>query len=98
MLQLKHCCTCVQKIPNTAQGKAECSICLETPPPPPPPSAVFFIHTSIGGALSVILYFLIIWLRVILSSTQTAAIFGDQDINKCVYNLSLVVEQTNRIS
>jgi len=27
------------------------------------PSAVFFIHTSIGSALSDILYFLVIWLR-----------------------------------
>ena len=44
------------------------------------PSAVFFIHTSIGCALSVILYFLVVWLGVIFSSTQTAAIFDDQDI------------------
>ena len=44
------------------------------------PSAVFFIHTSIGGALSVILYFLVVWLGAIFSGTQTAAIFSDQDI------------------
>ena len=42
-----------------------------------PSSAVFFIHTSIGGALTVILYFLVVWFRAIFSSTQTAAIFGD---------------------
>ena len=41
-----------------------------------PPSAVFFIHTSLGSALTVILYFLVIWLGAIFSSTQTAATFG----------------------
>ena len=61
------------------------------------PSAVFFIHTSIGGALTVILYFLVVWLRAIFSSTQTAAIFSDQDISKCLTNLFLVVERTNRV-
>ena len=74
-----------------AQGKVECCICLETPP-----NAVFFIHTSIGGALSVILYFLVVWLGAIFSNTQTTVIFGDQDISKCLYNLFLVVEQTNK--
>ena len=63
-----------------------------------PPSAVFFIHTSIGSALSVILYFLVIWLGEIFSSTQTAVIFGDQDISKCLTNLFLIVEQINKIS
>ena len=77
--------------PNTVRGKAECCICFKTPP-----SAVFFIHTSIGSALSVILYFLVIWLGAIYFSTQTAAIFGDQDISKCLYNLFLVIERTNR--
>ena len=62
------------------------------------PSAVFFIHTSIGGALTVILYFLVIWLGAIFSSTQTTATFGDQDISKCLNNLFLVVERANRIS
>ena len=57
-----------------------------------PLSAVFFVHTSIGSTLSVILYFLVVWLGAIFSSTQTAAIFGDQDISKCLYNLFLVVE------
>ena len=57
-----------------------------------PPRAVFFVHTSIGGALNVILYFLVVWLRTIFSSTQTAAIFGDKDISKCLYNLFLAVE------
>ena len=60
-----------------------------------PLSIVFFIHTSIGGALSVILYFLVIWFGVIFSSTQTAAIFGVQDISKFSTNLFLVVERTN---
>ena len=32
------------------------------------------------------------------SSTQTAVIFGGQDISKCLTNLFLVVERTNRIS
>ena len=57
-----------------------------------PPSAVLFVHTNIGSALSVILYFLVVWLGVIFFSTQTATIFGDQDISKCLYNLFLVVE------
>ena len=63
-----------------------------------PLSAVFFIHTSIGSALTVILYFLVVWLEAIFSSTQTAAIFSDQDISKCLTNLFLVLEQTNKIS
>ena len=63
-----------------------------------PLSAIIFMYTSIGGALSVILYFLVVWLGAIFSSTQTAMIFGDQDISKCLYNLFLAVEQTNRIS
>ena len=40
-----------------------------------------------------ILYFLVVWLRAIFSSTQTAAVFGDQDISKCLTNLFLVVEE-----
>ena len=79
------------------QHKAKLSAVLASRPPLPL-SAVFFVHTSIGSALSVTLYFLVIWLGVMFSSTQTATIFGDQDISKCLYNLSLVVEQTNRIS
>ena len=63
-----------------------------------PPSTVFFIHTSIGGHLTVILYFLVVWLGANFSSTQTAAIFSDQDISKCLTNLFLVVDRTNRIS
>ena len=39
-----------------------------------------------------------VWLGAIFSSTQTAVIFGDKDISKCLTNLFLVVEQTNRIS
>ena len=62
-----------------------------------PLSTVFSVHTC-SGALSVILYFLVVWLGAIFSSTQTTAIFGDQDISKCSYNLFLVVERTNRIS
>ena len=83
----------------STRGCVECCICPHPPPPPPPPSsAVFFIHTSIGGAITVILYFLVIWLGAIFSSTQTTTIFGDQDISKCLTNLFLVVERTNRIS
>ena len=44
------------------------------------------------------LYFLVIWFGAIFSSTQTTVIFSDQDISKCLNNLFLVVEQTNRIS
>ena len=33
-----------------------------------------------------------------LSITQTAVIFSDQDISKCLYNLFVVVESTNRNS
>ena len=78
---------------NISRGEAECCICLETPPE----YCIFRTHKQ-GGALTVILYFLVVWLGVIFSSTQTAAIFGDQDISKCSYNLFLVVERTNRIS
>ena len=45
------------------------------------PSAVFFIHTSIGGALTVILYFLVVWLGV---SGQISAIFAHQDVSECL--------------
>ena len=62
------------------------------------PSAVFFMHTSIGGALSDILYFLVVWLREIFYSAQTAASFVEHDISKCLNNLFLVLEQTNRVS
>ena len=100
-LKVKHCCACVQKIQykgvcqeaNTARDKAECCICLETPPK----YCIFHTHKQ-GGALSVILYFLVVWLGAIFSSTQTAAIFGDQDISKCLTNLFLVIERTNKIS
>ena len=79
---------------NTARGEAECCICLETPPE----CCIFHTHTSIGSALTVILCFLVFWLGAIFSSTQTATTFGDQDISKCLTNLFLVIEQTNRIS
>ena len=78
---------------NTARGKPSAVFALRHPP-----SAAFFIHSSIGSALTVILYFLVVWLGAIFSSTQTAVIFGDQDISKCLTNLFLAVEQTNRIS
>ena len=80
------------------EAKLSAVLASRPPPPPPPPSAVFFVHTSIGSALSVTLYFLVIWLGAMFSSTQTATIFGDQDISKCLYNPFLVVERTNRIS
>ena len=56
---------------------------------------MFFVHTSIDSALSVILYFLVVWLGAIFSSHQIAVIFGDENISKCSYNLFLVVERTN---
>ena len=63
-----------------------------------PECCIFRTHKQ-GGALSVILYFLVVWLGGIFSSTQTAAIFGDKDISKCSYNnLFLVVERTIKIS
>ena len=62
-----------------------------------PEYCIFHTHKQ-GGALSVILYFLIIWLGAIFSSTQTAVIFGDKGIGKCLTNLFLVIEQTNGIS
>ena len=38
-----------------------------------------------------------VW-KIQYEGTQTAAIFGDQDISRCLTNLFLVVERTNRIS
>jgi len=49
-----------------------------------PPSAVFFIHISIGGALTVILYFLVVWLGATFLSGQIAAIFAHQDVSECL--------------
>ena len=54
-----------------------------------------FVHT---GALSVILYFPVVLLEVIISSTQIAMIFSNQPISEWLYNLFLVVKQTGRIS
>ena len=48
---------------------------------------LYFCTHKQGGALSVILYFLVVCLEAISSSTQTAVIFGDQDISKCSYDL-----------
>ena len=103
MLELKHRHACVRKIQyegvcreaNTAQGKAKCCFCLETPP-----KYCIFRTRKQGGALSDNYIVLPghVWLGMIFSSTQTAAIFGDKDINKCSYNLFRVVERTNRIS
>jgi len=61
-------------------------------------SAVFSVHTSKGGALSDLLYFLIVLYGTIFSSTQTAMIFSDQAISKCWYIQFLVVETIFRIS
>ena len=58
-----------------------------------PECCIFCTHKQ-GSALSVLLYFLVVWLGAIFSSTQT----GDQDISKYLTNLFLVVERTNRIS
>ena len=43
-------------------------------------------------------HFVVIWFVAISYSTQTTASFGDQDISKCLTNLFLVVERTNKIS
>ena len=78
---------------NTARGEAECCICLETPPE----YCIFRTHKQ-GGALSVTLYFLVASGSERFSLTQTAAIFSDKDTSKCLTNLFLVVQRTNRIS
>ena len=62
----------------------------------PSECCIFRTHKQ-GSALSVIIYFLVIWLGAIFSNTQSAMIFADQDISKCLTNLFLVVELTNRI-
>ena len=61
-------------------------------------SAAFFIHTSTGGALSVLLYFLVILLGVIFLGTQIASIFSYQTISKLSYNLFVLVERFGKIS
>jgi len=53
------------------------------------PNAVFFIHTSIGSALSGILFFQVVWPRETFCSAQTAANFGEHDISKCLNYLFL---------
>jgi len=45
--------------------KAPPRVCMENTARDTHLSAVFFIHTSIGGALSDILYFPVVWLREI---------------------------------
>ena len=50
------------------------------------PSAVLFIHTSIGSALIVILYFLVVWVGATFLSGQIAAIFAHQDVSECLYD------------
>ena len=101
MLELKHCHACVRKIQyegvcreaNTARGKAECCICLETHPE----YCIFRTQARRCFKCYIVLPGCI-WLGAIFSSIQTAAIFGDKDISKCSHNLFLVVERTNRIS
>jgi len=46
-----------------------------------PPSGVFFIHTSITGALTVILYFQVVWLGATFLSGHIAAIFAHRDVS-----------------
>jgi len=41
-------------------------------------------YTSIGGTLSVILYFLVVLFRATFWSTQIAAIFTHQDVSECL--------------
>ena len=102
MLELKHCRACVRKIQyegvcreaNTARGEAKCCICLETPP-----RLLYFSYTQARRCFKC--YIVLpgrVWLGAIFSSTQSAAIFGDKDISKCLTILFLVVERTNRIS
>ena len=55
-------------------------------------------HTSISGALSVLLYFLVVLLGAIFLSTQIASVFGDQTISKLSYNLFVVVDRFSRVS
>jgi len=59
---------------NTARGEAECCICH--------PSAVFFVHTSKGGALSDILYFLVAFHGAIFLEYLNYCDFGDLAINE----------------
>ena len=101
LLELKHRRACVWKIQyegvyreaNTARGEAEYCSCLETPP------EYCFLYTQARRCFKC--YIVLpgrVWLRAIFSSTQTAAIFSDKDTSKCLTNLFLVVQRTNRIS
>jgi len=45
-----------------------------------------------------VMYFLVVWLGEIFCSARIAASFGEHDINKCLNNLFIVLEQTNRIN
>ena len=51
-------------------------------------SVVLFIHTSMGSALIVILYLLVVLLGATFSSTRIAAIFAYQDVSECLKDLS----------
>ena len=52
------------------------------------PRVLYFLYTQARRCFEWSLYyFLVVWFRVIFSSTQTAVIFGDQDISQCLYNL-----------
>jgi len=75
---------------DTAQGEAECCMILKT--------CTRVLHFSYKQALSDILNFLVIWLGEIFCSSRATANFGDQDISKCLNNLFLVVEWTDRIN
>jgi len=58
-----------------AQGKAKC--CNTNL------SAVVFVQTSKGNALTDLFYqFLVVWIVMIFSGTQTTMFSGDQDISK----------------
>ena len=64
-------------------------------------SAIFFVHANKGGALSDILYFLVVRGHFAWSDfleCQTAMIFGDQAISTCLHNRHLAVEQAERSS
>ena len=64
------------------------------------PQVLYFSYTQARRCFKcyIVLPIVVVWLRAIFSSTQTAVIFGDKDISKCLYNPFLVTEWTNRIS
>jgi len=56
------------------------------------PRVLYFRTHKQGGALSVILFFLVVWREAML------AILGYEDISKCLNNLFVAVERTSGAS